>query len=243
MPKLTNNNWKWLAFTLLLIVLPVSAQNWSGKLHDGSQIEIDPESHRAIQSDGNGGQQLWDGVHRTDDGGVLIIKDGVVISRPDNTAPTLVEQNDERRSGAPSTCVELAVKVCGFYGECNSAESCPAARQLVKLEQDEAWQSRGKSTQQTAQQCRTALENESYFTRCEKTLTLKKPTPCGQLVTHVCGIQQDCNESDACIAAQQLFNMEMDERRGTRDPERATPTSHLCLEAVTDSGYFSQCAY
>ena len=64
---------------LLAAPLAAGAGPWSGTLHDGSQLRVDPDTHRAIRDQGGAQRPMWDGTHRLDDGSVVIIRDGTAV--------------------------------------------------------------------------------------------------------------------------------------------------------------------
>ncbi len=232
----------------LLLTLPlcVAAQEWSGRLHDGSTIRVDPNTNQATGAGSAGERPLWDGVHRMEDGSVIIVKDGVVTSRPLSAPPTgsdpATDSATTASNGRPlSQCVQLMVKVCGFNGQCDGSDSCGLARQLVKLEQEELWQNRGENPSQTARQCTQSLQDEEHFQACNTLVDEKSTTPCQQLVTHVCGGDDRCAAAPACNPAKQLLSMEQSERADNRRPGRMTHSSHQCLDAVKNSNFFQQC--
>ncbi|OQX31208.1 MAG: hypothetical protein B0D96_05940 [Candidatus Sedimenticola endophacoides] len=227
----------------LLLSTPLLAQGWSGTLQDGRRVEIDPASNRAIEQSARGGQPLWDGVHRTETGEVVIVRDGVAISHPPQSQTPLEQEPDSGRDRPLSACVELAVKSCGFHGACAGREPCQTARQLVRLEHEESWRNKGNRPEQSDLQCRDGLLEETRFPACDAASQLPRPTPCDQLVTHVCGIRQGCSQSSACSAARQLLEMELGERRANRDPQRPVEATTQCLEAVRDGGFFAQCRH
>ncbi|MES9878596.1 MAG: hypothetical protein ABW162_03535 [Candidatus Sedimenticola sp. PURPLELP] len=230
------------ALVVLLPAIAVASEPWSGQLQDGSRIDIDAQSNRATRFGSGDQKQLWDGVHRMDDGSVMIIKEGVVISRPEGSSAGALQKPEAAEAQETSPCVELSIKVCGFNGQCRDNESCEPARQLVHLEQHENWQNKGSGSNSTSEQCRTALKDEAYFTRCAAVLSLETPTPCQQLVTHVCGQNGECGDTGACSPAKQLLGIEIEERNASRYPNRMTPTSKQCLEAVKNTEYFKQCS-
>ncbi|MET0091135.1 MAG: hypothetical protein ABW068_14155 [Candidatus Thiodiazotropha sp.] len=73
-----------------------------------------------------------------------------------------------KRSGAEKTaCERLVLKVCGADEQCTEREACDAARQLVKMEQQDRLRVPGGFTYATAQ-CRDQLGSGSdYFRACE----------------------------------------------------------------------------
>ena len=231
---------------ILLLSLPALPQSWTGSLERGGVVSIDPNTNRATVYSNSGAGQLWDGTHRLEDGSVIIVNDGVVTSGGGQAGPGASSSaapliHDGAGTRANSVCVSLAIKVCGFNGECNDSPACSPARQLMKLERDEIAQGAGQSTQ-TSAQCREALSDESFFARCRKKQPAGKPTACQRLVNRVCGSDGQCSDSAACSPAQQLLTMENREREASRHPERPTYTSRKCSEALKGSDFFKHCA-
>ncbi len=232
---------------LLLLAFPplLLSQNWTGSLQGGGLVTVDPNTNKATLYTDKGSTQLWDGTHRLQDGSVIIVENGIVTSGAGThqtaiTPPVSVEPGAE--APASSACVELVIKVCGFNGECSDQKACSPARQLMQLERDEAWQSRSQGPNKTSTQCREALENEAYFTRCEKNrLADDTPTACKRLVDRVCGTGDQCDSAAACSPARQLLAMETQERLASRDPDRPTYSSKRCLEALQGSDFFKRC--
>lgn len=237
----------------LLLAGAACAQTWTGSLDSGGVVQIDPNTNRATVYSDNGSTQLWDGTHELQDGSVIIIEDGVVISGGDQSAgawdtpatplpanpeaPTL--ETEAARPSSP--CVNLAIKVCGFNGECADNQACSPARQLIQLERDEAWQRRGAGPNQTTAECRKGLSDEKIFPRCASKKAPNTPTACQQLVSHVCGAQGECSESPSCSPAQQLLTMENREREASREADRITYTTKKCSEALGKSDFFKSC--
>lgn len=229
-------------FFTFITSLPVLGQTWTGGLRDGSQVQIDPLTNKATRFGEKGASQLWDGTHRLNDGSVIIVRDGIVISGGSKTGtePAAGEIKIVP-SRQISSCTSLVIKVCGFSGACNDHPACSPARQLMKLEQDEARQSSRSGLNQTTAQCKEALSNEKFFSACETAVKSKNPTSCERLVSHTCGTDNQCGKSPACAPARQLLSMELQERGAMQDPNRSTYSSKKCEEAIAKNKFFSQC--
>jgi hypothetical protein len=228
---------------VLLLIAPLTAHSWTAELENGGVISVDTSTNKATIYTDRGTTQLWDGTHQLQDGSVVIVRDGVVTSG-DTPQPLPAEPHpgpDTVDPATSSTCVELVIKVCGFNGECRDKGSCSAARQLMQLEKDEAWQTGSKGPNETSAKCREALNNGSYFNRCEVVQHSQSPTACERLVTNVCGTGNQCAEAEACGAAQQLLAMETQERLVSRNPDRPTYTSQRCLESMEHTSFFKSC--
>lgn len=66
-------------------------------------------------------------------------------------------------------------------------------------------------------------------------------SPCKRLVQRVCGVAEKCASATGCVAAQQLLEMEKEERvRAT--PKTMTYSSGQCLEAGKDTEIFVTCS-
>jgi hypothetical protein len=61
------------------LAIPGVAHCWTGNLSNGSELRVDPGTHRAMQVDGDSARPLWDGVHRLEDGSVVIIRGGTAV--------------------------------------------------------------------------------------------------------------------------------------------------------------------
>ena len=66
-------------------------------------------------------------------------------------------------------------------------------------------------------------------------------SPCEQLVRQVCGRQDQCTGMEACNLANQLLDMEQQERNDSDNPNLMTYSSGQCLNAMKDREYFSAC--
>lgn len=139
---------------------------WTGTLEDGSRIEVDPSTHRAWRTDQGQRAPLWDGVHRLEDGSVVIVRDGTAVPSEGmldvwepSTPATLLPGS--------SACYELVDRVCGEDFRCSLAEPCRLANDLVDLAKEEL---KGKhaslSDSSIEAQCREALTN-AFFVPCE----------------------------------------------------------------------------
>ncbi len=230
-------------FALILPCQGVLAQAWTGTLERGGVVRIDPNTDKATVYTENGATQLWDGTHRLQDGSVIIVQDGVVTSGGGNlqtVLPPVATGPVEPKTS--SACVELVIKVCGFNGECSEDQACSPARQLMQLEKEEAWQTRSEGPNKTSIQCREALQNDAYFSRCERHKPLADtPTACTKLVDRVCGTKDQCSEEPACEPARQLLAMETQERLASRYPNRPTYSSKKCVDAMDNQNFFRQC--
>ena len=233
-----------LLLTILALPSQVPAQTWTGTLQRGGVVTLDPNTNRATLYTDKGSTPLWDGTYRLQNGKVIIVENGVVISgagshqTPITPAP---EPEGELEAPASSACVELVIKVCGFNGECSDQPACSPARQLMQLERDEAWQTRSQGPNQTTAQCREALQNEAYFARCERKVLSDVPTACTRLVDRVCGEGDQCSDAPACAPARQLLAMETQERLASRDPDRPTYSSQQCQQALEKADFFKPC--
>jgi hypothetical protein len=220
------------------------AQSWTKGLAEGGVISVDPSTNKATVYTGKGSTQLWDGTHRLNDGSVVIVRDGIVTSGIDSAAPVPMAPASSEEPAIPlasSACVELVIKVCGFSGECRDEPGCSPARQLMQLEKDEAWQTGSKGPNETSVQCRKALRNENFFSRCAIVQPSDAPTACQNLVARVCGEELQCSAAPACSPAQQLLAMETQERLASRSPDRPTYTSKKCEESLGKSDFFIAC--
>ena len=213
-------------------------------LQDGSSFSVDPATQKAIRLDETG-TPLWDGVHRLNDGSVMIVRDGVVISGG-TKQETAVDDQAELAPAAEdeykiSPCIQLSINSCGFNGECKDSTACLTARQLVNLELEEKLRGVTDIGVSTTDQCREALTDHETFAICQTTTPSAVQTPCSQLTAHVCGFKDQCADSEACQAARQLQSMESEERKLSRHRGRLSHSSLQCLDGVKNSDYFKPC--
>ncbi|NEX21620.1 hypothetical protein G3480_15100 [Thiorhodococcus mannitoliphagus] len=155
-----------LGTTLLMSASLVIGAEWSGTLQDGSRVEVDPSTHRAWRTDGQQRAPLWDGVHRLDDGSVVIVQGGRAVQSQgmleawDPASPVSVLPQT-------SACYELVDRVCGLDFRCSLSDPCRLANDLVDMAKAALT---AKSTSQldggVEAQCREALTND-FFVPCE----------------------------------------------------------------------------
>jgi hypothetical protein len=222
---------------VLLLPLTALAENpsWQGKLQDGSQISIDTNTNKVIRDTQGETSPLWDGVHKLDNGAVIIVRDGVVVK----DQVVIEAQREQERDRLNAACMQLVKKVCGMHNECDSHPACDPARQLLEMEHDELNSSWSGVMLESSTHCLEALSNESYFQPCDRRLHGHE-TPCEKLRTKVCGSDDQCQTREACDAASQLISMEQQDMHSV--PEGFTYASAQCRNALTDaSGYFSAC--
>ena len=215
-------------FLLLLISIAVVADEWAwqGSLMDGSQISIDPSTNKAMRTQDGESTPLWNGVHRLNNGAVIIVRDGLVVRDE-----TVIEaQQEQARNRLNAACMQLVTKVCGPHNECSSNPGCDPARQLLAMERDELNSSWSGSTLESSTLCLEALGNENYFARCTKRDTRYGASACERLVTKVCGQSGDCAEAEGCQAARQLIAMEQQDLFDT--PGVPSPASAQCAEQL-----------
>lgn len=149
---------RWLALVMLgACAGPVLA--WTGTLPDGAQVQMDPDTRKATRLEGGTAVPLWDGVHRLDDGRVLIVRDGTVV--PDASLPPPGEAQDAPDALA-GACARLVERVCGADNACANAPACAPARRLLSQEAAERAES---GLAPSAAQCREALGN-AFFAAC-----------------------------------------------------------------------------
>jgi len=165
----------------LILSSPVNAEDPStiGGMGGGGVVRMDPNTQKPTHHSDQGSVPLWDGVHRMDDGSVVIVKGGVVVKDERVLDKVTQQQANDPVAAKPSDCMDLVKKLCGAQNECASNPGCSPARQMLSLEEDEI-RSRtadGFSTVnlETTRQCREALHDESYFARCEKTRRIQRP--------------------------------------------------------------------
>ncbi len=230
---------------LVFVALPWRAalpDTWSGQLRDGSALQVDPYTRRA-QRDVNGHQvPMWDGVHHLDDGSTVIVRDGIAV--PTEQMYQAWEQGPAPESAYRDRwCDQLVRKACGFDNACNNSAACMRARSLLGDERREQQLApmQGGAYAQTAASgvCRGAL-GDPGFAACGSLEAATGDSRCRDLVTRVCGSEEQCGDTPACDAARQLLAMETDERLVNTDPGALSFTGRQCLDAMRQS-FFAPC--
>jgi hypothetical protein len=163
--------------TMLLLAGPADAREpWSAPLERGGTVEVDPRTNRPVLIQDGRETQLWDGVHRLEDGSVIRIQGGRVIPTTDmidrSRAPEEPEATDETEQAAgeritgASPCEQLVLKVCGASRTCWREPACEAARQLREMEQEDWLKGADPGLiTESGKQCREAMEND-FFAAC-----------------------------------------------------------------------------
>jgi hypothetical protein len=195
---------------ILLLSLVVGAEegSWQGSLQDGSRITIDPSTNKAMRTLDGETTPLWNGVHRLNNGAVIIVREGLVVR--DETVIEAQEEGERNRLNA--ACMQLVTKVCGAHNECRSQPACDPARQLLAMERDELNSSWSGATLESSTLCLEALANEDFFTSCRRRDNALGATTCERLAATVCGEEGACTDSQGCDAARQLISMEQQDR-------------------------------
>jgi hypothetical protein len=213
---------------MLLISVPALAEDWAwqGSLMDGSRITIDPSTNKAMRTDDGVTSPLWNGVHRLNNGAVIIVRDGLVVRDE-----TVIEaQQEQARNRLNAACMQLVTKVCGPHNECDSSPACNPARQLLAMERDELASSWSGSTLESSTLCLEALGNGNYFTQCTKRDAALDVSACERLVSKVCGSSRQCGETQGCQAANQLIAMEQQDLFNS--PGIPSPATGQCAEQL-----------
>jgi hypothetical protein len=140
----------------------------------GGTVTVDPDTNRAtIQRDG-ATAPLWDGIHRMQDGSILIIRQGVVV--PNEPVLGARERPGEEEEDWPvepivgySPCERLVRRVCGRGDECTDTEACDLARQLLTMEAEERDQNTTRYlTTYTSNRCLSVEKDTGLFPDCAR---------------------------------------------------------------------------
>lgn len=231
------------AVTILLLTTgKVQAGTWTGALQDGSVLQVDPGSRRAMRYYNGGAAPMWDGTHRLDDGTVVIVRDGQAVPTESMMSTWAAEPGAELRM-RERYCDQLVRKSCGFQDECFRAQPCVLARQLLNMEREQQRRAPAGSgpwpQTESSGECRYALSDPS-FPACVASVPTATETACKKLVVTVCGSAGQCNSAPACGPARQLLQMENGERLQSADPAAVTPTGAQCEKAL-DNAFFKPC--
>jgi len=152
--------------------LPAADPNFRSQQHD--VVTVDPNTNRATVTRDGVTVPMWDGVHRMQDGSVLIINRGIAVPNKsviESRQPPPPEA--EEWVGAPiagySPCEKLVRQVCGAKELCGDVEGCNLARQLLDMEQEEraASEDRYRMTY-TSGQCQNVMTDRENFPVCTR---------------------------------------------------------------------------
>lgn len=232
----------------LLAAVAASAQTrgWQGHLKDGRTVQVDPITRRATVPGPSGtATQLWDGVHRLEDGSTITVRSGVVVPTQqmlEGPAPPPMPVTE----AGPSPCLVLLRKTCGLHDECRGEDACGHAMQLLRIEQDERTEARntgfyGSRQLATTRQCQEGLEDEEFFKPCDRPQRGTVLTPCERLVDRVCGPTGQCASAPPCGTARRVLAAEYRERAASAYPDALTESSAQCSQALRDTELFPPC--
>ncbi len=228
-------------FSLLLILLVSFAASagegtWRGLLQDGSRITIDPATNKATRTMQGETTPLWNGVHRLNNGAVIIVRDGVVVR--DETV--INAQRAQAHDRLHAACMQLVTKVCGPHNECQKEPACDPARQLLIMERDELNSNWYGADLESSTLCLEALGNEAYFTPCQDPESDGDTASCERLAEQVCGAGDECDSTQSCRAARQMVAMEQQDLFNA--PGTPSPASGQCREALEQAtAFFKAC--
>jgi Xaa-Pro aminopeptidase len=165
----------WLLVTLLTsFLLPAQAAEWSATLLDGSTVTVDPDTNRATVTRDGVTSQLWNGVHRIQDGSALIVNYGIAtpneaIIESRRVPPPKTEEWEDVNIVGYTPCEQLVRRVCGRQGECLNAEACDPAQQLLAMEDEERNSAENRNLMTfTSGQCLNAMKDREYFSQCQR---------------------------------------------------------------------------
>lgn len=162
-----------LAVVLGLSVTTVTAAGWTSGMEGGGTVTVDPDTRRATVTRDGVTSSLWNGVHRLQDGSVLIVNHGEVVpgehtaSPPRQLPPPDKTDWEDVKIVGYSPCERLARQVCGRQNECAAVEACRSSQQLLAMEQDERTMADdGSRMTYTSGQCLGASKDVEYFSVC-----------------------------------------------------------------------------
>ncbi len=256
--------WLWLSgLFLLAAATPVALQaaEWSSTLKGGGKVTVDPRTNRVVVKKQGVETQLWDGVHRLEDGSSITVRSGQVVPNEEILrARRLPEMPEEKEGlgaevwiGAPivgySPCEKLVRRVCGEGQECAAKQGCEVAGQLLQMEQQErAAEATANRMTYSSGQCQEADRDRHFFASCgaqpapwgsgDAAAAYVPPSSCQMLVDKVCGSQSACGGESACDLAQQLLRLAQEEAAGGS----AGTSDTQCKEALADEAVFKRCA-
>jgi hypothetical protein len=159
----------------------VRSEAWTADLVGGRTVRIDPRTNRpTVRLDGEE-VQLWDGIHRLEDGGELTVIDGRVVpdksmARERGVAPAPASAPAARGPAEPerpavdlAPCRQLVEQSCGIDDACVGQEQCSAARQLADMAREQFnIAPGGPAARDMVAKCREALADD-FFAPCHTT--------------------------------------------------------------------------
>ncbi len=164
-----------LVASTLVAGLAPAAEPWTGSLQGGGEVRVDPRTNRPTVTLDGEQTQLWDGVHKLEDGRELRVESGRVVPNQEILESRRLTAPPSEAGGEPvgeriighSPCEELVRKVCGADRACAEARACEPARQLLRMERQEQRDAGtpGRTTF-TSGKCREA-ERDDFFAPCE----------------------------------------------------------------------------
>lgn len=236
---------------LLMPTGPATASSWEAELADGRRIHVDPTTNRPIVESKDGRErQLWDGVHRLDDGSTITVRSGIMVPneevstlrRPEPSKPEAGadEEADAADASAEDTesCDQLVLKTCGLRQACEADESCRLSRQLRAM-QLQAVGSNEDNLGWTEQRCREALGNDQEFPYCDQEPPLVTAA-CQELADHVCGATQRCAGSSSCLLARELLDLE-GQAGAAEDAAQVERVRQQCHKVLVEHAFFPPC--
>jgi hypothetical protein len=151
----------------------IAADPWTARLEQGGEVRVDPSTNRPTVVIGGDEVQLWDGVHRLQDGRELTVESGRVVpnreilqAREPWPEPALPGKGAGRPIVGVSPCERLVARVCGADGSCSDSTACGPARQLLAMEREEQQKAGTPDrTTFTSAKCVEALR-DAFFTPC-----------------------------------------------------------------------------
>jgi hypothetical protein len=163
-----------LCLIVLLATGPTSgAESWTATLEGGEQVRVDPNTNRATVTTDGQEVQLWNGVHKLQNGQELTVESGRVVpnqqilqTREPWPRPALPATGGGEPIVDRSPCEKLVRKACGADDACADSRACGPARQLLDMEHEEQRQAgTPKRTTFTSGKCDEAL-GDAFFARC-----------------------------------------------------------------------------
>lgn len=235
------HRWPRALLATALLGATTGAAAWTSGLPDGAEIRVDPDTHRAWRVQGEQAVPMWDGVHRLEDGSVVIIREGTAVP---SEAMLDAWQRDgpEQEDRGADPCRQLEDRVCGRHLDCRETAACLQARSLANRAREAArrlpYGAGAPEAELTA--CREALADPAFPACHVGSPGDSIPSPCNTLVERVCGADGRCATAPACPPARQLLEQDREERATAADPGALTPSGAQCREALGND-FFAPC--
>lgn len=221
--------------TLSLIVtltptLCIRAETWQAELIEGGVTQVDPQTHKGTVHRNGNATPLRDGIHKLEDGSIVIIHDGIAIPNSAMYHAWSTMDNSQHKAIEINECVQLTRRVCGIKNSCAKHKSCELALQLQQLWEDDSDNSIDSISNTEQNECHKGLINVTTFPPCVQ--DIEPPLACTKLVIKTCGDSNQCHNVPVCNVARQLLNLAQEASLKNPETVNESAAEQYCSEAI-----------